>query len=54
MKSKLTSVMILVLVVVTGFLAHEVMNKMTRTAVSALDNKQNHSAIRDSRCRADH
>ena len=35
MKSKLSSVMILVLLVITGFLAHEVMNKMTRTAVSA-------------------
>ena len=35
MKSKLTSVMILILVVITGFLAHQVMNKMTRTAVSA-------------------
>jgi hypothetical protein len=35
MKSKHSSVMILVLVVITGFLAHEVMNKMTRTAVSA-------------------
>jgi hypothetical protein len=35
MKSKHSSVMILVLVVVTGFLAHELMNKMTRTAVSA-------------------
>jgi lysophospholipase L1-like esterase len=35
MKSKLSSVMILVLFVITGFLAHEVMNKMTRTAVSA-------------------
>ena len=35
MKSKHSSVMILVLLVITGFLAHEVMNKMTRTAVSA-------------------
>lgn len=35
MKSKPSSVMILVLLVITGFLAHEVMNKMTRTAVSA-------------------
>jgi hypothetical protein len=35
MKNKPSSVMILVLLVITGFLAHEVMNKMTRTAVSA-------------------
>jgi hypothetical protein len=35
MKSKHSSVMILVLLVITGFLAYEVMNKMTRTAVSA-------------------
>lgn len=35
MKSKHSSVMILVLLLITGFLAHEVMNKMTRTAVSA-------------------
>jgi hypothetical protein len=35
MNSKRSSVIILVLLVVTGFLAHEVMNKMTRTAVSA-------------------
>jgi hypothetical protein len=35
MKSKLSSVMILVLLLITGFLAHEVMNKMMRTAVSA-------------------
>jgi hypothetical protein len=35
MKSKHSSVMILVLIVITGFLAHEVMNKMTRTAASA-------------------
>lgn len=35
MKSKHSSVVILVLLLITGFLAHEVMNKMTRTAVSA-------------------
>lgn len=35
MKSKRSSVPILVLLVITGFLAHGVMNKMTRTAVSA-------------------
>jgi hypothetical protein len=35
MKSKLSSVLILVLAVVTGFLAYAVMNKTTRTAVSA-------------------
>jgi hypothetical protein len=35
MKSKHSSVMILVLLIITGVLAHEVMNKMTRTAVSA-------------------
>ena len=34
MKSKLGSVVISVLLVITGFLAHEVVNKMTRTAVS--------------------
>ena len=37
MKSKHSSVMILVLLLITGFLAHEVMNKMTRTAVAAPD-----------------
>jgi hypothetical protein len=35
MKSKHSSVVILVLLLITGFLAHEVMNKMTRTAASA-------------------
>jgi lysophospholipase L1-like esterase len=35
MKVKLSSAMILVLVLITGFLAHQLMNKMTRTAVSA-------------------
>jgi hypothetical protein len=35
MKSKHSSVMILALLIITGVLAHEVMNKMTRTAVSA-------------------
>lgn len=35
MKSKHSSIMILVLVVISGFLAHEVNIKMTRTAVSA-------------------
>jgi len=35
MKNKRSSVMILVLLVITGFLAHEVMNKMKGTAVSA-------------------
>jgi hypothetical protein len=35
MKSKHSSIVILVLLLITGFLAHEVMNKMTRTAVSA-------------------
>jgi hypothetical protein len=35
MKRKHSSVMIVVLLLITGFLAHEVMNKMTRTAVSA-------------------
>jgi hypothetical protein len=37
MKSKHGSVMILVLLLITGFLAHEVMNKMTRTAAAAQD-----------------
>jgi lysophospholipase L1-like esterase len=37
MKSKLSSAMILVLLAITGLLAHQVMNKMTRTAVSAQD-----------------
>jgi hypothetical protein len=37
MKSKHSSVMILVLLLITGFLAHEVTNKMTRTAVAAQD-----------------
>jgi hypothetical protein len=35
MKSKLSSVMIVVVLAITGFLGHEVMNRMTRTAVSA-------------------
>jgi lysophospholipase L1-like esterase len=37
MKSKRSSVTLLVLLVITGFLVHEVMNKMMRTAVSAQD-----------------
>lgn len=38
MKTKHSSVMICVLLLITGFLAHEVMNKLTRTAVSAQAN----------------
>ena len=35
MKTKHGNVMICILLLITGFLAHEVMNEMTRTAVSA-------------------